>query len=101
MNKQATLTKYELVMIVDSGLADSAKEEIYKAAADAITKSDGKVLNSQVWLDKQRFAFDIKKYKEGTYYMTNFEAEGDITAKLTAVLKLNEKILRFGVFIAE
>lgn len=87
--------KYELVIIVDALLPQEQKEAIAKEAVDGVTKAGGKVINSKVWLEKQRFSFKIKKISEGTYYLINFEAESRVIADLRQRLRLNERVLRF------
>ncbi len=86
--------KYELVVIVNAALSDDEKEKILKQATDAIAKAGGKVINSQVWLEKQKLAFQINKSTEGVYYLINFEGESVVNEKLKDILKLNESILR-------
>ena len=88
------MDKYELVVIVDATIAQEEKESVIKSTAEAISKLDGKVINSQVWLDKHRFAFKIKKCLEGTYYLVNFEGVRSAIAQIRQALRLNEKILR-------
>ena len=95
------MDKYELVVIVDSTIAQEEKESVIKNTTDAISKLDGKVINSQVWLDKHRFAFKIKKSLEGTYYLINFEGVTSAIAKIRQALRLNEKILRSLIVRAE
>ena len=56
------------------------------------------MINSQVWLEKHKFTFEIEKCTEGTYYIVNFEGGSDVVNKMKPSLKLNEKILRF-IFI--
>lgn len=90
------MNKYELIMIVDAQLSPSEKEEILKQATEAVTKGEGKVINSQVWLEKQRFTFGIRKRKEGTYYLVNFESNGN-AGKIRDLLRLNENILRYAI----
>lgn len=90
--------KYELVVIVDAKLSGDAKEAVRKNVTDLINKHGGKVINSQVWLEKHRFTFEIKKCHEGSYYIINFEGDGSIVEKMKPTMRLNEKILRF-VFI--
>ena len=101
MAKSSLTQKYELIVIVDGKLTNDAKEVIKKEVTDAIIKHDGKVINSQVWLEKQKFTFLIKKCDEGTYYIINFEGENEIVKKLQPILKLNEKILRFAFIKAD
>ena len=95
MEKNELIRKYELVVIVDARLGEEAKEAIRKSVTDEIKKKDGKIINSQVWLEKNKLTFQIKKCSEGTYYIINFEGESDIIEKVKPSLKLNEQILRF------
>jgi len=101
MEKNELVTKYELVVIVDGKLTNDAKESIRKEAADAVNKHGGKVINSQVWLEKQKLTFQIKKCSEGTYYLFNIEGGRDLIEQTQTTLKLNERILRFIFIKAE
>lgn len=89
------MNKYELVVMVDANLPQEVKEGILKEACDVIAKSEGKVINSQVWIDKHKMPFRIKKSAEATYYLINMEGESAVANKAKQILKLNEKILRF------
>lgn len=100
MERTDVLTKYELVIILDSKLGNDQKEQAVASACDAIKKVGGKVINSQVWLEKQKMTFSIKKRAEGTYYLVNFEAEGTQANDLKPALRLNEDILRFVIIKA-
>lgn len=95
MEKTELVKKYELVIIVDAKVANEEKEAILKDCTDAIEKYNGKIINSQVWLEKQKFTFDIKKRNEGTYYLVNFEMVGSGMGKIRAALRLKEKVLRY------
>ncbi len=89
------MNKYELMIIVDAQKVQAEKEEIYKQTTDAVIKGGAKVLSAQVWLEKQKFFFNIKKRAEGTYYLVNFEGAASCVAKMKELLRLNEGILRF------
>ena len=89
------MNKYDLMIIVDAHKAAAEKEEIYKQSTDAVTKAGAKVLSAQVWLEKQKFIFNIKKRTDGTYYLINFESAASYLVKLKELLRLNEGILRF------
>lgn len=95
MEKNELIRRYELILIIDAKLTNETKEAVRKEVTDLINKQGGKVINSQVWLEKHKFTFEIKKCGEGTYYVVNFEGESDIIEKVRPGLKLNEKILRF------
>ncbi len=89
------MNKYELVYIIDAHTPQGTRDEIAKQVADAFVKSEIKLGNSQMWLDRHKMSFPIKKIIEGTYYLLNFEAQGSAVAKLQGSLRLNEQILRF------
>ena len=89
------MNKYELMVIVDAQKSQPEKEDLYKQTTDAVTKVGGKVINAQVWLDKHKLAFSIKKKNEGTYYLVNFESETSFLAKIKELLRLNEEVLRY------
>ena len=89
------MNKYELVYIVDAHAAQGTKDEIAKQVADSLAKSEIKLVNSQMWLDRHKMSFPINKIGEGTYYLLNLEAKSSSVAKLQSSLRLNEQILRF------
>lgn len=89
------MNKYEFVYIVDAHASQVVKDEIAKQVADAAAKAEVKTVNSQVWLEKHRMSFPIKKAVEGTYYLLNMEAKSAAINKMQSILKINEQILRF------
>ena len=91
------MNKYELVVVLDAQKSSSEKEELYKQIQEAVTKSGGQVLNSHVWLDKQKMTFSIKRKNEATYYVVNFQSERSYVTKIKEFLRLNEEILRYLV----
>lgn len=92
-----SMKKYELMVIVDARLSQDDKNATFKEAVDTLTKNGGKIINSQVWLEKHRLTFEIKKCKEGTYYLINYEADGTVNEKAAAMLRINERVLRFVI----
>ena len=94
MDKNAKERKYELVVIVDAKNSQEEKDQIVKGISDTVSKGGAKVINSQVWLDKQKLAFEIKKKTEGTYYLFNIEGVPGAISKIKSDLRLNDKCLR-------
>ena len=89
------MNKYELMSIVNSHLTPDEKDSIYKQATDCVIKGGGKVINAQVWLDKHKLTFTIKKCSEATFYLINFEAAAAALSSIRDLLRLNENVLRF------
>ncbi len=95
------MNKYELIFIVDSRLSDAEKSDASKQVTDLVAKLEGKIINSSVWIDRQRMAFPINKAAEGTYYLFNIEMKGSEIARLRRELLINERIMRFLVIRPE
>lgn len=91
------MDKYELAMVVDATLPQDQKDTIVKEAGDTIAKSGGKLINSQVWLDKHKLSFRMNKCAEGTYYLVNFESPRAGLLPIQQTLRHNERVLRFLV----
>ena len=89
------MNKYEMVLIVDAHLNSTERDEIVKQAVDIVNRSEGKVINSNLWMEKHRMSFPIKKVFEGTYYLVNFDAKPAAIAKIRQLFRINEKILRY------
>ncbi len=88
------MDKYELVVVVDAGSPQEKKESVVKDVQDTVNKSEGKIINSQIWIEKHRFSFPIKKRSEGTYYLVNLESPRSSVVKIRQALRLNEDVLR-------
>ena|SRR3989338_8802685 len=89
--------KSELAIILDAKLSQDTRDAIFKDVTNDIQKMGGKIINSQVWLERQKLSFPIKRCTEGAYYIINFEGEGALNEKLRNNLKLNEKIVRYVI----
>ena len=89
------MDKYELAVVVEASLPQDQKDGIVKETSDAINKAGGKVINSQVWIDKHKLSFRLKKCWEATYYLVNLESPRAGVLPLQKTLGANERILRF------
>ncbi len=89
------MNKYEVIYIVDAHAPQTTKDEIAKQVTDAVAKSEAKLVNSQIWLERHKMSFPINKVWEGTYYLVNVEAKTAAINKLNSLLRINEQLLRF------
>jgi small subunit ribosomal protein S6 len=89
------MNKYELVYIVDAHAPQATKDEIARQVVDSATKAEAKVVNTQVWFERQKMSFPINKVWEATYYLLNIEAKSAGINRLNGILRINEQILRF------
>lgn len=85
---------YETVFIMTPVLsADQTKETVEKFKT-LLTDSGAKIVNEEDW-GLKKLAYPIQKKSTGFYQLFQFEAEGDIIAKLELAFKRDERIMRF------
>lgn len=88
------MKKYEAMFIISSDLSEDVKKGLFTKIKDIITKNNGKVMSADIWSEKRKLYFPIKKYKEGIYYLVNFNANALDIQNISHEYKLNENILR-------
>ena len=95
------MSNYELVVIVDAHLPQEQKDAIQKEVSDAVAKAGGRATKSLVWFEKQKMSFPIKKTAEGTYFLFDIECHPSGIGAISTALRLNERILRSAIYVAE
>lgn len=87
------MTKYDMLFIVNNTLSNEDKGAVVEKVVDSIKSLNGVVETIDKWGAK-KFAYPIKKQKEGYYVLVKFEAGEDVPAELDRQMRINEKILR-------
>jgi small subunit ribosomal protein S6 len=88
------MNKYEAMFVVKPDMSEDEAKALYAALKDAVTKNGGTVTSADVWAERRRLAFIIKKQQEGVYYLIKFSAPSDAVSKLKYTYGLNESVLR-------
>jgi len=88
------MNKYEAMFIVKPDLSEDEAKALYGTIKDAVAKNGGTVSSADVWLERRRLTFTLKKQQEGVYYLVKFSAPSDAVAKLKYTYGLNESVLR-------
>lgn len=101
------MKKYEAMFIIKPDLKDEEKSSVMKSIKEQISKHQGNVTQDQIWAERRKLAYDIfpigggTRFKEGMYYLVNFDSDPLVIAALKANYSLNEHILRFLVLKLE
>lgn len=88
------MNKYEVMVIVNPDLSEDGKKTLLNQVNDVIIKNNGKVTQANIWAEKRKLCFPLKKFREGTYYLVNFTVAGAAIKEIGHAYKLNEDILR-------
>jgi small subunit ribosomal protein S6 len=91
------MNKYEAMFIVKPDLSEEDKKTLLNQISDVVVKHNGNALSLNVWADKRKLYFPIRKYREGTYYLLNFTIAPLSVREISHAYRLNENILRFVI----
>ncbi len=88
------MTKYEIMFIVQPNLEEEALKKVVKSLEKTLT-SNNAVITWSKELGQKEFAYEIKKYKSGYYFLYNIEAKNDKAVKeFDRVALINENVIR-------
>ncbi len=87
------MTKYEMLYILDTQLADEAKESIIKKFEDLVTANGGVVEKTDRW-GVRKLQYPINYKSEGYYVLMTFEAEKTIVVELKRIASITDGIIR-------
>lgn len=88
------MNKYEAMFVIKPDLSEEEKKALFNQINDLVIKHNGKVISANIWSEKRKLYFPLKKYREAIYYLMNFNAMPQAIKDLNQAYKLNESILR-------
>lgn len=86
--------KYEAMFLVKPDLSEEDKKNLFNQISEAVTKHNGKVSSGNIWSEKRKLFFPLKRYREAIYYLMNFTLLPEAVKEISQAYKLNENILR-------
>jgi len=87
---------YEMIYVLDSALADEAKEAFSKKFEDIVTSKGGKVVSVDKW-GVRKLAYPINYKTEGYYVLVNFTAPATLPDELERVMRITDAVIRFMI----
>ena len=87
------MNKYEMLTIFNASLTDEEKENMVKKYSDMMTSDGGQLLTMNKWGVK-KLAYPINFKREGYYVLFEFEAKAEVPAKISALMNIDENVLR-------
>ena len=89
------MNKYESVVIVNPNVDEEGLKALEEKFTGLINKN-GKV-ESVENMGKKKLAYEIKKNKEATYLLFNFESDPSAIQELERVYRITDDIMKFIV----
>ena len=95
------MNKYEIMFIVRSDIDDDTRKKTV-TSLEKILASDKSTITLSKELGQMEFAYEIKKFKSGYYYLYNIESSSaDATKEFDRVARINENVIRHLVIKME
>jgi small subunit ribosomal protein S6 len=88
------LRAYELMVIIDGDLDDTAAQVWVKTITDGITKAGGTIHGKPDWWGKRQYAYPINKKEYGYYVVINLLAPGGALDELERSFRIADDIVR-------
>jgi small subunit ribosomal protein S6 len=88
--------QYELVLMIDPGLEDAARDKLAEDARKRI-ESGGELKDEDSW-GTRKLAYEIRQRTEADYRWMRFEAPSELLDQLSHSLKIADGVLRFRIF---
>lgn len=88
------MNNYEIMFIVRPDVEESVVKSTVKALEKVLTDRKAKITLSKE-LGQKEFAYEIKKFKSGYYFLYNIEVKNDEAVKeFNRVASLDENVVR-------
>ena len=84
---------YEMLYVLDTSVADEAKDAIQKKFEDVITSFGGNVVSVEK-LGAKKLAYSINYKTDGNFVVFTFEADGSAIKELDRIAGLTAEVLR-------
>ena len=95
------MRKYEIMFIVKPDLEEKTIKETVKKLEKSLTDNKAVITLSKE-LGQKEFAYEIKGFKSGFYYLYNIDSNTDAAVKeFSRVASLDESIIRYLVINIE
>ena len=88
------MKKYEIMFIVRPDVEEDVRKNVVKKLEKTLTDNNTTITLSKE-LGQKEFAYEIKKFKSGFYYLYNIETSNDASIKeFDRVARIDENVVR-------
>lgn len=91
---------YELMVVLDPNLDESALEAMQSRIATLVTQRGGTIEHVDGW-GRRRLAYPIGRYRDGVYVLSRLQLPPNAAVEIERALKLNESVIRHLLVRAE
>ncbi|HTC86378.1 MAG TPA: 30S ribosomal protein S6 [Candidatus Acidoferrum sp.] len=87
------MRRYELMLVFRPDVPDDRTQAVIDRTTRGIVTSGGSILKVSPW-GRRRLAYQIDRYREGSYHIVLFEAPPEAISEVEHALLITEEVLR-------
>ena len=87
------MRRYELMLILRPDVADDKAQAVIDRTTRQVSAGGGQIVKVAPW-GRRRLAYQIDRYREGSYHIVLFEAPPEVIAEMERGLQITEEVLR-------
>ena len=87
------MRRYELMLVLRPDVADDRAQAVIDRTTRGLVAAGGTIVKVAPW-GRRRLAYQIDRYREGSYHIILFEAPSDAIAEMERTLLITEEVLR-------
>jgi small subunit ribosomal protein S6 len=87
------MRRYELMLILRPDVADDKAQAVIDRTTRALVAAGGQIIKVAPW-GRRRLAYQIDRYREGSYHIVLFEAPPEALTEMERTLQITEEVLR-------
>jgi small subunit ribosomal protein S6 len=85
--------RYELMLVLRPDAPDDRTQAILERTTRQVTDAGGQIVKAAPW-GRRRLAYQIDRYREGSYHIIHFDAPPEAIGDLERTLLITEDVLR-------
>jgi small subunit ribosomal protein S6 len=87
------MRRYELMLVLRPDVADDKAQAVIDRTTRQVSAGGGQIVKVAPW-GRRRLAYQIDRYREGSYHIVLFEAPPEAIGELERTLLITEEVLR-------
>ena len=88
------MRSYETLFVINPELDEERIKAVIEKYTNLLKEQGAEVVSVDQW-GRRRLAYEIRKYREGSYVLINFDAEPEALKELERIFRIDSDILRF------
>ena len=87
------MRRYELMLVLRPDVADDRSQAVIDRTTRQVSAGGGQIVKVAPW-GRRRLAYQIDRYREGSYHIILFEAPAPVISDVERGLLITEEVLR-------